>query len=89
MVIKLRSKNIGDYIHETVFMGVDKDHLQNSGVIVMHVGEWQIFGSLLLMGADRMKAIRQYQGVDYVDVEILQDGWSPGDSAKFGYGDSK
>ena len=83
MVIKLRSEKRGEHIHETVFMGVDRDHLQNAGVIVMRIGEWQMFGALLLMGAEQVKKTRQSQGVDYLDVEVLQDGWSPKDSAKF------
>jgi len=51
MVIKLRAEKLGEHIHETVFMGVDRDHLQNAGKIVMNIGEWQMFGALLLMGA--------------------------------------
>jgi hypothetical protein len=83
VVIKLRAEKLGEHIHETVFMGVDKDHLQNAGKIVMNIGEWQMFGALLLMGAEQVKRHRQAQGLSYVDVEVLTDGWSPEDSARF------
>ena len=51
MIIRLRDKLLGRHCHTRVFIGVDQDHLQLSGNLVMEIGEWQLFGAALLMGA--------------------------------------
>ena len=55
MIIKLRSERKGDHVHERVFMGVDNDHLKLTGALIMDVGEWQVFGVALMLGAEQMK----------------------------------
>ena len=56
MIVKLRSKRLhGDRIAEQVFVGKDKDHLQLAGTLILYVGEWQLFGAALLLGADQTK----------------------------------
>ena len=54
MLIRLRSKRKGDHVHERVFAGTDADHLKLLGTLVMDVGEWQVFGAALMLGARQM-----------------------------------
>ena len=42
MVLKFREERRGAHVHVTVFVGVDKDHLQNAGTLVLGVEEWPI-----------------------------------------------
>lgn len=55
MIIKLKSELLGNHIHERVFVGPDEDHLALAGMLTFHVGEWQLFGAALLLGADCTK----------------------------------
>lgn len=55
MIIKLRSELRGNHVHERVFVGPDADHLALAGKLVFHVGEWQSFGAVLLLGADQTR----------------------------------
>lgn len=64
LVFKLRSKRIGPHVHTTVFSGVEGQTLANTGTLVQTVGEWQVFGALLVMGARRM----------YPRVKIIFEG---------------
>jgi hypothetical protein len=50
MTIKLRSRLLGAHVHVTVFMGADEDHLQNSGDLVMGVGQWAAYVQVLADG---------------------------------------
>ncbi len=53
-ILKTRSRIEGKYIVEDLFMGPDKDHLQAVGSLRLRVGEYQMFGTALLVGSDRM-----------------------------------
>lgn len=52
-VFKLRSEPYGKHARMTVFAGEKGYTLANCGALTMDVGEWQIFGALLLIGAER------------------------------------
>lgn len=51
MIIKLKAERRGEHVHERVFVGADEGHLALAGVLVMDVGQWQIFGAALALGA--------------------------------------
>ena len=51
MICKLKSASRGHHIEVRVFMGPDKDHLALAGVLMMRVGEYQLFAASLLMGS--------------------------------------
>ncbi len=53
MVINVRGQILGNHVHARVFMGPDGDHLALSGQLVFTIGEWQLFGAALLLGAER------------------------------------
>ena len=56
MVIKLKPRVVGDVIKETVLIGVDEEHLEVSGELSYNsLGDWQLFGCALLIGADGMR----------------------------------
>ena len=55
MVIKLRSELRGQHVREAVFGGPDREHLALLGNLTMNIGEWQLFGAALLMGAKQTK----------------------------------
>ena len=51
MFIKTRDKRVGDRILSQYFIGEDADHLQLAGELHLHIGEWQLLGAALLIGA--------------------------------------
>lgn len=53
MTLKLVSDREGDHVHTRLYMGEDKDHLALCGALTFRVGEWQLFGAALRLGADR------------------------------------
>ena len=53
MHIRIRSKAIGKHVVARVFCGEDEDHLALAGRLCLRVGEWQLFGAALLLGAAR------------------------------------
>ncbi len=55
MVIVLKPHIEGKYIREQIFAGPDRAHVQLAGAVLMSIGEWQLFGVALLMGAERMQ----------------------------------
>ena len=52
-VFKLYSELVGKHIRTTVFSGEKGYTLANCGTLTMDVGEWQVFGALLLIGSER------------------------------------
>jgi hypothetical protein len=77
LVIKVRSEKLpGERIRDTIFIGEKGQTLQNAGSIILRVGEWQMFGALLLMGAEQVRRHRSPQGVE-PDVEVVTEGWKP------------
>jgi hypothetical protein len=60
-----------DNVRINVFAGVDEDHLQKSGELVMRMSEWQVFGSALILGAQRLKQVDG--GITYIPLSVLSD----------------
>lgn len=54
MHIKIVSEAKGTHVHERVFVGVDEHHLALAGTLVFRIGEAQLFGTALLLGAEQM-----------------------------------
>jgi len=71
MIIKLRDERQGNHIHTRVFMGEDEDHFKLTGRLVMDVGEWQLFGAALLLGAEQTKGHLIVQHPD--DLKIAKE----------------
>ena len=76
LVLKLRSERVGDRVRDTLFVGQEGFTLQNAGEVTLSVGEWQMFGALVLMGAEQVRAHRARQGLP-PDVEVVFEGWDP------------
>ena len=72
MIVKFRDEKRGpERIHSRVFIGPDADHLQLAGEIEFsHIGEWQLFGTAILMGSRRMGGQLQVEFPD--DLEIVR-----------------
>jgi hypothetical protein len=73
MIIKLRDERRGPHIHTRVFIGEDEDHLKLTGTLIMDVGEWQLFGAALLMGAQQTKGNLIVQHPDDQKIVEVQD----------------
>lgn len=50
MILKLRINRGGAHVDVTQFMGVDADHLQNVGSLVLGVDQWPIYHGVLAVG---------------------------------------
>ena len=75
VTLKLRvDKVVGDQVHETWFIGVDKDHLQNAGRIIYQVGEYQIIGAALLLGIDIVNA--NFRRIEFINDDQKYTEWS-------------
>jgi hypothetical protein len=74
-IIKLRGKVISaNRIEETIFIGEEGMTLQNAGKLILHTGEWQLFGALLGLGAE--VANRNYPRAKVIfdhDEDIIKD----------------
>lgn len=64
MHLKLKAELLGEHVHEHVFVGPDRDHLALAGTLVMDIGQYQLFGAALLMGA------KKTQGLLTVESEV-------------------
>ena len=53
MYLKIKSELLGAHVHERLFVGPDKEHLALAGTLVFDIGEWQLFGAALLLGAQQ------------------------------------
>lgn len=68
MILKLRAEKRGKHIHETFFVAKEENRtFQNIGTLIMEMGEWQMVGVALLLGADKMNK----------HLKIIEEGWSP------------
>ena len=67
MILKMRHEKMGKHIHTTFFSGEENCTLANLGTLVMDVGEYQLIGAALLLGAERTNG----------HLKVLSDGWSP------------
>ena len=56
MIVKLRSHPVAGRVHQQVFAGPDADHLQLAGELVLDLGDWQLIGAALLIGAHAFSA---------------------------------
>ncbi len=72
MHVRFRSSDIGDYVKIRVFVGRDVDHLQLSGDLTLHVGEYQLFGAALCHAAG---AFHGQLTFDDPDEEELLHKW--------------
>jgi hypothetical protein len=50
MILKMVSVLQGSHIHTRVFMGEQRSSLALTGVLTLHVGEWQLFTAALIDG---------------------------------------
>lgn len=50
MILKTVSVLQGLHIHTRVFMGEQRGSLALTGVLILHVGEWQLFVAALIEG---------------------------------------
>lgn len=56
MIFKLKSERIGnDLVKEQILVGEEEDerYMHEAGELLLHVGEWQEFGAVLLLGSTR------------------------------------
>lgn len=51
MAVKLRQQIRGEHVHVDVFVGVDADHLQLAGNLVLRPKESNLFSAVLALGA--------------------------------------
>lgn len=68
MVVKLISARRGEHVEERVFVGPDADHLAYAGTLTLRVGEWQVFGALILEGR------RHWPASDWNRPTVLVEG---------------
>lgn len=69
---ELRSIRKGEHIHTTVFSGIEGQTLANTGTLVQSIGEWQLFGALLGLGAKNSQAAQHAIVVFEGDKEIVE-----------------
>ncbi len=67
MILKMVSDKRGEHVHTTFFMGMENRTPANLGTLVMHIGEWQILGAAILLGAEKTKG----------QLTVESSGWSP------------
>jgi hypothetical protein len=55
MHLKARSKLLGRHVHTTYFVAENPEvgAYQNIGTLVTEIGEWQVIGAALRLGAER------------------------------------
>jgi len=71
MNIKIRGEVRGNHIRTKIFIGEDAEHLQLAGVLMLRVGEWQLFNVALSMGASNMEGHLVVECPD--DKKVLSD----------------
>jgi hypothetical protein len=67
MIVKMVSDKRGDHIHTIFFMGMEGGTMANCGTLVQDIGEWQILGAAILLGAERTKG----------RLTAVTAGWTP------------
>jgi hypothetical protein len=50
-LFKFRLDHAGRHVHVTVFVGTQGQTLANAGKLVLDIGEWQLLGTALSLGA--------------------------------------
>lgn len=68
MLLKLYGEKAGEHVHIKFFMGPDADHLANCGKLILRIGEWQLLGACLLLGAGHMPE----------HLEVITEGYLAG-----------
>lgn len=71
MIVKLRSRRSGIHVIEDVYVGPDAEHLAKAGTLTLDVGQWQIFGAALRLGAGHTHG--QLEVILEGDQEVVQD----------------
>lgn len=67
MIVKMVSAKNGEHICTTFFMGKEGQTLANVGTLVQNIGEWQILGAAILLGAEKTKG----------RLRAVCAGWNP------------
>jgi len=75
MIVKLRSRRLGEHVHEQVFVGEQEGALGLAGELTFRVGEWQLFGAALVLGAEQTSGhlLVLFEGSDGVVGEAVRD----------------
>lgn len=67
MILKRSVVKVTDEtVEEIWFIGSDADHLQNAGRLTLHIGEYQLLGAVLLLGASVANTL-------YHHISIIND----------------
>ena len=66
-IIKMRSVLKGEHVHTTFFQGQEGQTLHNVGTLCQRVGEWQLFGAMVLLGQDSVNE-------NYPRVRVVSEG---------------
>ncbi len=69
--IRLERKD-SNRIRATFFFGVDAEHLQNAGELVLTVGEWQNLAIAIGLGLEKMIQVQDEKR--YVPIQIVVEG---------------
>ena len=84
-IFKLRSAQYGELIHTTILSGNAGQTLANTGTLIQTMGDWQLFGAILKLGAESNKLIRKavlvildgdakiIEGFSKDEVEVRED----------------
>ncbi|MCU0913001.1 MAG: hypothetical protein MUC88_00385 [Planctomycetes bacterium] len=68
LTIRIESEAKGGHVHMRVRAGETPGQLALCGLVIMTVGEWQLFGAALLLGAERMCG---HLGVELPDQDVV------------------
>jgi hypothetical protein len=71
---KLCSKRHGEHIHTTIFSGEEGHTLANTGTLVQRMGEWQLFGAFLKLGAEYNLSTQTHALVTFEGDEEVAGG---------------
>lgn len=64
MIIRLRDERRGNHVHTRVFVGPDHEHLALAGQLCLDIGQWQLFGAALMLGAKRTQGQLKIESPD-------------------------
>ena len=59
MVYKTKAKKRGGHVHVRFYAGPDGEHLAYLGKLCFLVGEWRLFGAILLLGVDKSRPLAE------------------------------
>lgn len=67
LTLKIFSEKREGRIHQTFRSVRDGKKTRNLGTLVLDIGEYQLIGAALLLGAERMQG----------PLEVVMEGWKP------------